>query len=181
MTTDALALVATALAAASPGGVPGNQVPALLRAASLLAGHEATSPSSRGRGEQRREKRRSSRGAVFHPPPGRAPACLRPRQQQPFRRTQRPSSHPLRPFHPSRPRAAAVTTAAISAAATGAGDAASPTSTGSPCSDTGTRSSASRDAVWGVTDGEVKPPPAAAAVPPFLPFLPFLFLSIGTI
>ncbi|CAI5993522.1 unnamed protein product [Closterium sp. NIES-65] len=38
MTTDALALMAVALAEASPGGVPGSQVPALLRAVSALAG-----------------------------------------------------------------------------------------------------------------------------------------------
>ncbi|CAI5514534.1 unnamed protein product [Closterium sp. Naga37s-1] len=95
METDALALVAAALVAASPGGVPGDQASALLQAASLLAGRGAASPSSR----RRREQRRSSRGPVFRPPPGRAPSFLRPRQQQAFRRTQRQPPLPPRSFH----------------------------------------------------------------------------------
>ncbi|CAI5968745.1 unnamed protein product [Closterium sp. NIES-65] len=91
METDALALMAASLVAASPGGVPGRQVPALLQAASVLAGHGAFSPSSR----VRRNKWRKSQAPVFHYPPGRAPACLRPRQHQSFRRTQRWSAQPL--------------------------------------------------------------------------------------
>ncbi|CAI5491084.1 unnamed protein product [Closterium sp. Naga37s-1] len=91
METDALALMAAALVAASRGGVPGRQVPALLQAASVLAGRGAFSPSSR----VRRKQRRKSRAPVFHSPSGRAPACLRPRQQQSFRRTQRWSAQPL--------------------------------------------------------------------------------------
>ncbi|CAI5518977.1 unnamed protein product [Closterium sp. Naga37s-1] len=92
MEVDALALVAVALAEASPGGVPGRQVPALLRAVSALAGRGASSPSSR----ERRKQRRQSRDPVYRSPPGRAPACLRPRQQQTFRRTQRQSAQSLR-------------------------------------------------------------------------------------
>ncbi|CAI5965837.1 unnamed protein product [Closterium sp. NIES-65] len=88
MTTDALALMAVALAEASPGGVLGSQVPALLRAVSALAGPAASSSTSL---VQRRRRRRS--GALESlPQPGRAPASLRPRQQQAFRRSQRQSS-----------------------------------------------------------------------------------------
>ncbi|CAI5958036.1 unnamed protein product [Closterium sp. NIES-65] len=56
MTTDALAQMAVALAEASPGGVPGSQVPALLRAVSALAGHAASSSKPP---VQRRKKLRS--------------------------------------------------------------------------------------------------------------------------
>ncbi|CAI5477865.1 unnamed protein product [Closterium sp. Yama58-4] len=52
MASDAFALVATALAEASPGGVPGPQVPALLRAASALAGRAASSSLSPGRASE---------------------------------------------------------------------------------------------------------------------------------
>ncbi|CAI5503918.1 unnamed protein product [Closterium sp. Naga37s-1] len=92
MEVDALAIVATALAHSSPGGVPGRQAPALLRAASALAGHGASSRPSR----ERRVQGRRSRDPVFRSPPGRAPACLRPRQQQMFRRSQRPPIPPPR-------------------------------------------------------------------------------------
>ncbi|CAI5963933.1 unnamed protein product [Closterium sp. NIES-65] len=68
MAADALALVATALAAASPGGVPGRQVPALLQAASVLAGRGASS-------RERRKRRRQSREPVYHSPPDRVRAC----------------------------------------------------------------------------------------------------------
>ncbi|CAI5948125.1 unnamed protein product [Closterium sp. NIES-64] len=90
MANDALALVATALAEASPGGVPGDQVPALLRAASVLAGLEA--PFSRGR----RRQSRQLRGPVYRSPPGRVPACLRLRQLHRFRRPHRRPAHPPR-------------------------------------------------------------------------------------
>ncbi|CAI6000963.1 unnamed protein product [Closterium sp. NIES-65] len=89
MAADVLALVATALAAASPGGVPGRQVPALLQAASVLAGRGASS-------RERRKRQRQSREPVYHSPPGRVPACLRPRHQQRFRRTQRQAAPSLR-------------------------------------------------------------------------------------
>ncbi|CAI5522688.1 unnamed protein product [Closterium sp. Naga37s-1] len=92
MEVDALAIVATALAHSSPGGVPGRQAPALLRAASALAGHGASSRPSRGR----RVQGRRSRDPVFRSPPGRAPACLRPRQRQMFRRSQLPPMPPPR-------------------------------------------------------------------------------------
>ncbi|CAI5948685.1 unnamed protein product [Closterium sp. NIES-65] len=88
MTTDALALMAVALAEASPGGVPWSQVPALLRAVSALAGPAASSSTSL---VQRRRRRRSGASESL-PQPGRAPASLRPRQQQAFRRSQRQSS-----------------------------------------------------------------------------------------
>ncbi|CAI6011269.1 unnamed protein product [Closterium sp. NIES-65] len=88
MTTDALALMAVALAEASPGGVPGSQVPALLRAVSALAGPAASSSTSL---VQRRRRRRSGASESL-PQLGRAPASLRPRQQQAFRRSQRQSS-----------------------------------------------------------------------------------------
>ncbi|CAI5503697.1 unnamed protein product [Closterium sp. Naga37s-1] len=88
MTSAALALVAVALAEASPGGVPGRQVPALLRAVLALAGLETSSPPSR----ERRGQSRCSRNPVYCPPAGRAPACLRSRQQQTFVRTQRRSA-----------------------------------------------------------------------------------------
>ncbi|CAI5963477.1 unnamed protein product [Closterium sp. NIES-65] len=88
MTADALALMAVALAEASPGGVPGSQVPALLRAVSALAGPAASSSTSL---VQRRRRRRSGASESL-PQPGRAPASLRPRQQQAFRRSQRQSS-----------------------------------------------------------------------------------------
>ncbi|CAI5958225.1 unnamed protein product [Closterium sp. NIES-65] len=91
MATDALALVVAALVAASPGGVPGRQIPALLQAASVLAGRGAFSLSSRERHNQRRQ----SRAPVFCSPPRRTPACLRPRQQQSFRQTQWRSAQPL--------------------------------------------------------------------------------------
>ncbi|CAI6010407.1 unnamed protein product [Closterium sp. NIES-65] len=91
MAVDTLALVATALAEASPGGVPGDQVPALLRAALVLAGLEASSSlSSRGR----RRQTRQVRDPVYRSPLGRAPACLHHRLQQTFRRSQRQSAHP---------------------------------------------------------------------------------------
>ncbi|CAI6011041.1 unnamed protein product [Closterium sp. NIES-65] len=88
MRTDALALMAVALAEASPGGVPGSQVQALLRAVSALAGPVASSSTSL---VQRRRRRRSGASESL-PQPGRAPASLRPRQQQAFRRSQRQSS-----------------------------------------------------------------------------------------
>ncbi|CAI5953832.1 unnamed protein product [Closterium sp. NIES-65] len=88
MTTDALALMAVALAEASPGGVPESQVPALLRAVSALAGPAASSSTSL---VQRRRRRRSGASESL-PQPGRAPASLRPRQQQAFRCSQRQSS-----------------------------------------------------------------------------------------
>ncbi|CAI7737928.1 unnamed protein product [Closterium sp. NIES-54] len=92
MSNDALALVAARLAEASPEGVPGRQVPALLRAVSALAGREPSSRLSR----EWRAQQRWSRDPMYHPPPGRTPAYLRPRQQQSFRRTQRQPSHPPR-------------------------------------------------------------------------------------
>ncbi|CAI5537635.1 unnamed protein product [Closterium sp. Naga37s-1] len=48
MTTAALALAATALVEASPGGVPGDQAQALIRAAAVLVGR-GSSQSCRGR------------------------------------------------------------------------------------------------------------------------------------
>ncbi|CAI5934504.1 unnamed protein product [Closterium sp. NIES-64] len=90
MAADALALVAVALAEASPVGVLGRQVPALLLAVSALAGLESSSPPS----HERRGQSRRSRNPIYRSPPGRAPAYLRPRQQQAFRRTQRQPSRP---------------------------------------------------------------------------------------
>ncbi|CAI5991535.1 unnamed protein product [Closterium sp. NIES-65] len=92
MAADALALVAVALAEASPVGVLGRQVPALLLAVSALAGLESSSPPS----HERRGQSRRSRNPIYRSPPGRAPAYLRPRQQQAFRRTQRQPSRPPR-------------------------------------------------------------------------------------
>ncbi|CAI5526250.1 unnamed protein product [Closterium sp. Naga37s-1] len=80
MAVDALAIVASALAEASPGGAPRGQVPALLRAASALAGRETSSRPSR----ERRAQQRRSHDPMYRPPPGRAPACLRPWQQQAY-------------------------------------------------------------------------------------------------
>ncbi|CAI5498615.1 unnamed protein product [Closterium sp. Naga37s-1] len=83
---------------AGPGVIGGGlspgfaKVPALLRAVSALAGREPSSRLSR----ERRAQQRRSRDPMYHPPPGRTPAYLRPRQQQSFRRTQRQPSHPSR-------------------------------------------------------------------------------------
>ncbi|CAI5528066.1 unnamed protein product [Closterium sp. Naga37s-1] len=75
MEVDALALVATALAEASPGGVPGRQVPALLRAASALAGRGASSRLSRGRrGQQHRSRSATVSMAAGKNEPTPAPA-----------------------------------------------------------------------------------------------------------
>ncbi|CAI7826192.1 unnamed protein product, partial [Closterium sp. NIES-53] len=92
MEVDALAIVATALAHSSPGGDPGRQFPALLRAASALAGHGSSRPF-----RERRAQGRRSGNPVFRSPPGRARACLRLRQQQMFRCSQRPPIPPPRP------------------------------------------------------------------------------------
>ncbi|CAI7807151.1 unnamed protein product [Closterium sp. NIES-54] len=106
MAVDATAIVASVLAEASPGGVPGGPKQALHRAASALAGRGTSScPSREWRAQQRR-----SHAPVYRPPPGRTPACLRPRRQQAFRRTQRQllclpqlGLRPLPLQHPSSP------------------------------------------------------------------------------
>ncbi|CAI5991884.1 unnamed protein product [Closterium sp. NIES-65] len=106
MSVDALALVAAALAQASPGGVPGDQAPALIQAASVLVGRGSAHPL-----REHHSRRRGSHVPTFQTPPGRARASLRPRQQQAFRRTQRrsqrrPQRQPnLAPHHGSRPEA----------------------------------------------------------------------------
>ncbi|CAI5486604.1 unnamed protein product [Closterium sp. Naga37s-1] len=84
MADGALGLVASALADAIPGEAPGDQVPGLLRAFAVLAGRGSSSQSSRGRrgGLARRGRRGGSHQPVYHSPPGRTHAFLRPRQQQ---------------------------------------------------------------------------------------------------
>ncbi|CAI5965683.1 unnamed protein product [Closterium sp. NIES-65] len=96
MGDGALGLVASALADAIPGGAPGDQVPGLLRAFAVLAGRGSSSQSSRGRrgGPPRHGRRGGSHQPVYHFPPGRTHAFLRPRQQQSFRRTRRQSFLP---------------------------------------------------------------------------------------
>ncbi|CAI5984037.1 unnamed protein product [Closterium sp. NIES-64] len=144
MTTDALALVAVALAKASPGGVPGSQVPALLQAASALAGPSASSSSLLG--PQQRPHR--SRAPSYHPPSGRASACLRPRRQQRFQRTQRQAVRPPPP------------TLSVPSAADSIG--AVSFACGGPAA--GPRPSACCRAGAGMAEGENELPQAAAAV-----------------